>query len=153
MNNFFANLYEWFGFMPLYSSDMKDHLKGWDITCTDFIGTPWYVYIGSLMIITTGFVYALQYHIMDSPRFCEKKHWWLFALILTSFNFLMAMILTYHSIHSGNHCYQLRLGLSDSIGFGISNALWSLLLLMLISSFPLFRRWSTNCSYTTFWKP
>jgi Ulp1 family protease len=39
------------GLMPLYSTDMGDQLRGWDITCTDYIGTPWYVYIGWIMII------------------------------------------------------------------------------------------------------
>jgi hypothetical protein len=51
MKEFFASLYEWFGLMPLYSTDMGDQLRGWDITCTDYIGTPWYVYIGWIMII------------------------------------------------------------------------------------------------------
>lgn len=32
MLDFFASLYEWFGINPLYSIDMGDYLRGWDIT-------------------------------------------------------------------------------------------------------------------------
>ena len=82
MKDFFASLYEWFGLMPLYSTDMGDQLRGWDITCTDYIDTPWYVNIGWLMIITTSFIYALQYHIIDSPRWKNKIHWSYFDNLL-----------------------------------------------------------------------
>lgn len=153
MKDFFAALYEWFGVLPFYSKDMGDELRGWDSTCTDFIATPWYVYIGWVMILITVFVYALQYHIIDSSRYNKKRHWWLFALIIVVINFLFAFIIPYNTVQAGDYCNQLKLGVSDCIGFGFSNAIWSLLLFLLISSIPLFRRFSRNCRHTTFWKP
>ncbi len=153
MTNFFASLYEWFGLMPLYSRDLGDHLRGYDITCSGYIGTPWYAYIGSVMFLLTIFLYALLYHIIDSPRFMRKYHWWIFALIIVSLNFLIAFLIPFNSLQAGDYCNQLNLSVSDCIGFGLSNAIWSLLLYGFVSSIPLVRRFSTNCSHTTFWKP
>lgn len=153
MKDFFASMYEWFGIAPLYSSDMGDYLRGWDITCTDYISTAWYVYIGWGMIILTSFIYALQYHIIDNSRVNKVRHWWMFALLICTLNFLIAFAIPYNTIQAGDYCNQLNLSVSDCIGFGFSNAAWSLLLFGLISTLPFLRRQSTNCRNTTFWKP
>jgi len=153
MTDFFASLYEWFGLMPLYNTDMGDLLRGWDITCTGFIGTPWYVYIGWIMIIFTGLIYALLYHIIDSPRWMKKSHWWLFALLNVILNFLIAFTIPFNIVTSGDYCVQLILSVSDCIGFGFSNALWGFILFIIISSIPYIRQYSRNCRNTTFWKP
>jgi hypothetical protein len=152
MKEFFAGLFEWWGLWP-YSKDLGDHLRGFDITCTDYIGTPWYIYIGIAMILVTGFFYSLQYHIIDSPRFMRRKHWWINALIIVGLNFLIAFILPYNSLQSDDYCNQLHFTAFDCVVFGLSSAAWSLLLYGIISSIPLFRRFSTNCRQTTFWKP
>lgn len=153
MEEFFASLYEWFGLNPLFSTDMGDQLRGWDITCTDYIGTPWYVIIGWTMIAVTALFYALQYHIIDSSRLKNKTHWWLFALIIVILNFFIAFLIPYNSIQAGDYCNQLNLSVSDCIGFGLSNAVWSFILFTVITSIPVFRRLSNNCRHTTFWKP
>ena|SRR5690606_21190163 len=153
MNEFFASLYEWFGFNPLYSTDMGDQLRGWDITCTDYIGTPWYVIIGWIMIASTTLIYILQYHIIDSSRWNKKQHWWIFALVIVVLNFLIAFLIPFNTIQAGDYCNQLNLSVSDAIGFGVSNAVWSFIFFLIISTIPLIRRFSTNCRNTTFWKP
>mgnify|MGYP001298211249 CR=1 FL=1 len=38
MEEFFASLYEWFGLNPLYSTDMGDQLRGWDISSSGLKG-------------------------------------------------------------------------------------------------------------------
>ncbi len=153
MIDFFASIYEWFGVISFYSTDMGDLLRGWDITCTDYIGTPWYLYIGWIMIGLTTLFYALQYHIIDSPKWYKKQHWWLFALIILSLNFLIAFLISFNIVQSSDYCEQLNVTIGDCVGFGFSNAVWSLLLFVLITSFPIFRKLSTNCRHTTFWKP
>lgn len=153
MKGFFASLYEWFGLIPLYSRDLGDHLRGFDITCTDYIATPWYVYIGWIMIILTVFLYSLQYHIIDRSRFNKRGHWWILALIIVILNFIIAFTIPFNSLQAGDYCNQLNLSVSDCIGFGFSNAIWSFILFIFISTIPLFRRFSTNCRHTTFWKP
>ncbi len=153
MDDFFASLYEWFGLMPLYSTAMGDWLRGWDILCADYTEQNKYVLIGWLMMAITAFVYALQYHIIDSPRWKNRTHWWLFALVIATINFFIAFTIPFNTIQAGDYCNQLNLSVSDCIGFGISNAIWSFVLFILITTIPLFRRFSTNCRYTTFWKP
>ena len=156
MITFFASLYEWFGLMPLYSSNMGDLLRGWDSTCTDFIATPWYIYIGWLMIIITILMYVLQYHIIDSPKFNKKHHWWIMAFVILIINFLIAFTITFNILQSGDFCQELNLTFSDCVGFGFSNALWSLIFFVLITSFPFPRKIDIgvgNCRHTTFWNP
>lgn len=149
----FASIYEWFGTIPFFSTDMGDQLRGWDITCTAYIGSPWYLYMGWTMIGSTGLIYALQYHMIDSPRWYKKQHWWIFAAILVSINFLFAFLTTFNMVRSGDYCEQLNLSYGDCLGIGFSNGIWSLILFILITSFPLFRNLSVNNRLTTFWKP
>ncbi|HMP22459.1 MAG TPA: hypothetical protein PKC39_15985 [Ferruginibacter sp.] len=153
MKEVFASIYEWFGLLPLYSRDFGDHLRGWDITCSDYIGTPWYNYIGWLMILVTCLFYALQYHIIDSPRWNKKRHWWIFALVMVAINYLIAFSITFNSLQAGDYCNQLNISVYDCLGFALSNASWTFIIFLLISSTPLTRRLSTNCRHTTFWKP
>ena len=153
MEEFFASIYEWFGLSPFYSQDMGDLLRGWDDSCTDYIGTHWYVIVGFSMIAITSLLYALQYHIIDSSRLNSKSHWWLFALVIFIINFLVAFLIQFGTIQSGDYCQDLNLSLYDGIGFGLSNAVWSFLLFLIISTIPVFRGLSNNCRHTTFWKP
>ena len=153
MQEVFAKIYEWFGLIPFYSKDMGDHLRGFDVTCTDYIATPWYSYIGWIMLVTTIFTFALQYYIVDSPKYSQARHWWFFALGLVLLNFLIAFAIPYNDIQDSNFCNQLKLNVSDCVGFGFSNALWSLIMYIIISTIPIFRKMSTNCEFTTFWKP
>lgn len=153
MKEFFASLYEWFGLIPFYSTDMGDQLRGWDVTCTDYIGTPWYVLIGWLMLIITSLVYAIQYHVLDSSRWNKKHHWWIFASTIVALNFILPFTITYNTISVGDFCNELNLSVSDCIGFGLSNAIWSLIFFIILSTNPFIRRFSTNCRNTTFWKP
>ena len=154
MNDFFASLYEWFGLISLYSKDLGDHLRGFDITCSEYIGKQLYVYVGWIMIIITIAFYILQYYIVNSTRFNKKWHWWIMALSIAGLNFLIAFGMPFADLQAGDYCNQLRIATSDCIGFGISNALWSFILFLLITSFPYPRKWAGhNVTNTTFWKP
>jgi hypothetical protein len=153
MDDFFASLYEFFGLNPFYSRDMGDLLRGWDITCTDYIGTPWYVIIGWSMVSSALFIYATQYLFIDSSRWNKKQHWWLFALLIFLLNFFGAFIKSYNILRADDYCNQLNLSASDCVGFGLANAIWSFILFLIITSVPVVRRFSINCRHTTFWKP
>jgi len=157
MTEIFASLYEWFGIMPLYSKGMMERLRGWDITCTGYIATPLYNYIGWSMIIVTVFIYIFQYHIIDSSRWNKKQHWWLFSIMIVALNFITAFSLTYNMVQSSDFCQSDNLSVSDCIGFSFSNALWSFILFILITSFKYPRnlpgRNGSNCRGTTLWKP
>ena len=152
MKTLFSGMYDWFGTYLFYSKDMGDHLNGMDITCSDFIGTPWYMIVGFIMLIVTLFIYAIQYHIYDNSRFNKKHHLWIMMFVNLFLNFLVATILASNSVKEG-YCSELTLTTMDCIGFGISNAIWSFIFHFIITSITVFRRLSNNCRNTTFWKP
>lgn len=153
MKDFFSSMYEFGGLFSLYAADLGDHLRGFDVTCSDYIATPWYTYVGCIMLALTGFVYVVQYHLIDSPRYNGKGSWWITVMVLSGLNFMIAFTIAYNSVHSGQVCKQLTITTGDLTGFGFASALWAFLTYLLMTSFPWIRRFSTNCKYTTFWKP
>ncbi len=154
ITNFFASLFEWFGINPFYNKDLGDHLRGYDITCDpNFIGTHWYSLIGCAMIVLSVLCYVLQYHALDRFRYNRCKHWWIFAALLFTLNFIIGFTIPYNSIQSAEYCPQLVLTNTNCLGFGISNAIWSFIIFLLLTSFKYPRYLANNCRYTTCWKP
>ncbi len=154
MLELFAKLYEWFGLIPFYTKDLGDHLRGFDITCSEYIGTALYLYVGWIMVALTAVFYVLQYHVINSSRFNKRTHWWITTLVISAINFLIAFTLPFNDLQNGDFCGQLRFGVRDCVGFGISNAVWSFIIFALLTSTPYPRLLSGhNTRYTTFWKP
>ncbi|MDN5289030.1 MAG: rane protein [Mucilaginibacter sp.] len=153
MNDFFSSMYEFGGLLPFYGTDLGDHLRGFDVTCSGYVGTPWYTYVGCMMLALTAFAYLIQYHLIDSPRYNGKGSWWMTIAVLCALNFVLAFTIALNSVHSGDVCKQLHITGGDLAGFGLASALWAFLWYVLLTSFPWIRRASTNCKYTTFWKP
>ncbi len=135
MTRFFAHLYEWFGLFPLYSRDLSDFLRGWDYACVGYFALPWYRYVGLLMIIVTGVIFALQYDLISGTRFKKREHWELAALVVFISNFMIAFTIPVVAIMQGMHCPLLKLSFADCILFGLSDAVWSLILFSLLSIF------------------
>jgi hypothetical protein len=152
MDNVFGSLYEWWGLGPIYSIGLGDHLSGWDVTCTGYYGTNYYALCGWTLILLTALMYVIQYHIIDRSTFNKSRHWWLVALIGCAFSFVFAFALPYNSLQSGNVCPDLAVTMTDCVGFGITNAIWSLIFFVLLTSSPWPRHLAVNCRYTTFWR-
>ncbi len=154
MKEIFEALYTWFGTNPLFSNDLKRHLMGLDITCSDFTGPPWITNIALLMIVITILMYAIQYHIFDTDAFCSGWWWWINATFTFVVNFVLAFIITFYFFWLEEiYCPQLNIPIADLIGFSVSNGILSFVLFVIISSTPLPRMFSKNCDGTTFWKP
>lgn len=153
MTTFFAGLYHWWGMNPFYSRALHNQLRGWDVTCSGFFGRPWYNYAGLTMTAVTVFIYALQYHIVDSSRFNKKSDLWIMTLVTVLLNFFVAFAISYNNLRTSNYCISDVITIGDCIGFGFTNAFWSVILLFFLTSVNLFRQLSTNCRHTTFWKP
>ncbi len=153
MTEIFASLYEFFGFLPFYSKDFADHLRGWAPDCSGYTGTVWYNIIAFTMTGVTALGYALMYHIIDSPKWNKKQHWWIVALVILALNWFIAFIIPFNAIRAGNYCKELLLTINDCVGFGFSNAIWSLILFTLLTSFKYPKLFSINCRYTTLWNP
>jgi hypothetical protein len=131
--HFFANLYEWFGLMHIYSKDMSDFLKGWDYACTGYFALPWYTLIGLVMVILTTLIFALQYDLISAVRFKKSEHWELAAIVVVICNFIIAFTIPFVAINKEMLCPQLKLSASDCIFFGLSNAIWSLIFFSILT--------------------
>jgi hypothetical protein len=100
------------------------------------------------------FIYALQYHIIDSPRFNGPKWWWIFASIAFVLNFAIACLVLNshldgtHELSCVNEMAEI-LKWTDILLFALGNAIWSFILFVLISCPPLTRKLSKNCFNTT----
>ena len=147
MTEFIAMIYEWFG----YRTDLGEHLRGYDVTCTGFLGPDLYIQIFTYMVLTNVFLFILMYFVIDrfTARFSSKVSWWVTALIGTFISFGIAFSLP----ETVQACAMLQFNSGDLFLFGLANAWWSLVTFALLTSFPIPRNFSTNTRLTTFWKP
>ena len=153
IDDFFSSLYEFFGLMPLYSEDMAYALTGTD-PCGTEEGTHWLTIIGLLMISSVVLTYLIFYHFYNSSGFNKVKHWWIVAMIMLSFNFFIAFVLSFNIYSGAEDCEKLgTIVFMDTVSIGLVNAIWSILIYIFITTIPWPRRMSTNCSGTTFWRP
>jgi hypothetical protein len=147
MTEFIAMIYEWFG----YKTDLGEHLRGLDVTCSGSLGTDLYLQIFSYMVLTNLVLFLVMYFVIDrfTARFSSKFSWWITALIgvLISFGLAFSLPVTIQA------CDQLSFNQGDLFMFGLANGWWSLITFVLLTSFSVPRNFSTNCRLTTFWKP
>ena len=147
MTDFIAMIYEWFG----YSTDLGTHLRGWDVTCSDFTGTDLYFKVFITMISINIALFIVMYFIIDrlTTRYSTKISWWITAIIGSAINFGIASSLP----STVEVCTQLHFNGGDQMLFGLANAVWSIVVFAILTSFPIPRNFSNNCRLTTFWKP
>ena len=140
-------IYEWFG----YGNDLGTHLRGWDITCSDFTGTNLYFQVFITMLMINVFLFIVMYFIVDrfTSKFNNKFSWWIVGLLGFAINFGIA----YSLPGTITPCGDLHFDAPDLLMFGLANACWSIVVFALLTSFPFPRNFSTNARLTTFWKP
>ncbi|WP_299989359.1 hypothetical protein [uncultured Pontibacter sp.] len=150
MIEFLAGLYEWWGLSPLYATDMGDHLRGYNISCS-YDGTPWYSIVASIMVVVSFLTYSAYYHVIDKSTWQRREHWVIFLAINFIINFFIAYAIPMNDLSTENYCSELTLSIGDCIGFGVSNGIWAIILFSLVSLSPFPRKLSVNCRNTP-WK-
>ena len=133
MTRFFQCLYEWFGLIPIYSKDMAEFLKGMDVSCTGYYALPWYFYVGVFMLVVTFILFMIQYDLISGKRFPKNEHWELAALVVVIVNFALAFTVPFVAHETKFYCPNLQISTLDCIGFGVSNAIWALVLFSVLS--------------------
>jgi hypothetical protein len=133
MTKFFECLYEWFGLIPVYSKDMAEFLKGMDVSCTGYYALPWYFYVGIFMLVITLLLFGLQYDLVSSQRFPKTQHWELAAFVVFVVNFAFAFTVPFVAHETKFYCPNLHITTLDCMGFGLSNAVWAVVLFSLLS--------------------
>jgi len=155
----FRNIYEIFGLgvNKIYSSNMSSFLAGMEDLCSEpYSGTPLYMFFGIVMIVSSIFIYALQYHIIDKPSVSSWKAWWAFAGCAFVFNFGFAFIKMWTLLSNiplkfgcDEEFIKVIFNIPDVAMFALVNGILSFIVFILISCPPLFRRLSKNCYKTT----
>jgi hypothetical protein len=143
----FEVIYRLLSFM--YSSDLGDHLRGWDDDTSDFSNTNIYTIVGSVMLITTLVAAVIYYNIYDHPRENRPAKWakkWL--LLVTIINFISAVSFPLFIIRPENVSPSLVVQWYDCVGFGISNFIISAIFFTFFSI--LLRYKSRNNRYSPF---
>lgn len=143
-----AWIYETFS---TYSRDMGEHLRGWDITCTDYMGTFYYGWLFWAWIGIVIFTLLLYYKIIDSPRLVRALYLWLFLLGGMLISFIVGYGIASYTTQPGNYCPELVITGGDQVSVGLTQAILTLLLSFGLSFVA--RHFSTNCRNTTPFHP
>jgi hypothetical protein len=153
----FRNLYEIFGLNPFFSQNMAVFLGGTDIECYEpYSSVSLYMFFGIVMLVSTVFIYALQYHIIDKVGISNHKAWWAFAGTAFSVNFGFASIRMWALLSSAplkfgcdEEFIKVIFNIPDIAMFAFVNGIFSFIVFTLLSWPPFFRRLSKNCYNTT----
>jgi hypothetical protein len=153
----FHALYTIFGLNPFFSSNMASFLGGMEDLCEEpYSGVPLYMFFGLVMLASTGFIYALQYHIIDKSRFSGPKWWWTFASAAFSLNFGFASINMWTRLSNAPLRFDCDpefintiFSIPEVAMFAFVNGALSFIFFTLLSWPPLLRRFSINCVTTT----
>lgn len=138
MSDFFASIYE---FLGVYSTDLAEHLRGYDLACQDYIGTNYYVLCGIWMIVLSLIFMILYYYVFSRPALAKVIYWLLFMLVNAIINYLIAFGYSYNDLATGSYCGELSFSIVDCSGFGLMNAIWSAIAFFL---FSLIGKWGSN---------
>ncbi|MCL2218544.1 MAG: hypothetical protein FWC23_01150 [Chitinispirillia bacterium] len=153
----FRDIYELFGLNPFFSDNMAAFLAGIEDLCADpYTSVPLYTSFGLVMLISSAFIYVLQYHIIDRVNFNGCKWWWIFASSAFVFNFAFAFIRLWGLLGGGADAYgcdeefiSVIFNYSEVGMFAFVNGIFGFIVFTILSWPPLLRRLSKNCYNTT----
>jgi hypothetical protein len=137
MNEFFADLYEYWGLAYLdgFSNDM-------------FNGNL-YILIGIWMLSLSFVGMFIYYYVINHPRYNKWYHWFIVVLGLTAINFAIAYSNSYNGLFNLYEEQNVNLPYSTEFFiFSFINAIWSFVFSFV---FSLVIKWgSRNCKITPF---
>jgi len=150
----FRTIYEVFGLNPFFSSNMASFLGGIEDLCSEpYSGVSLYMFFGIVMLVSSGLIYALKYHIMfDLSRFSYIKYWWIFAGATFSFNFGFASINLWTRLKNAvlnfdcdEEFINVIFNIPDVAVFAFVNGVLGFLVFTLLSWPPVLRKFSKHC--------
>lgn len=136
ISDFLIGLFEALGFYST-SSGLGEHLRGLDLACADYTQQSTYnVVFLSLFIINSLIIFNYYYGILNRSGWNNIGKWLLNVLIGAVIVFIIAFVYTNNDLKAGNICNQLRVNVSDCLGFAftafIYSVIWSVLFSILI---------------------
>jgi len=135
MNDFFAFLYESFGYINGFSEELYN--------------SGIYVTIGFLMLLITAVGMVTYYYLINHPKFNRWLHWLIVVILLAAINFGIAWAMS-DGVIWNNHDLTIPDNYFTSyfVTLSIINALWSAVFSF---AFSMAFKWkSINCKYSPF---
>lgn len=136
ITNFLIELFEALGFYTT-SNGLGEHLRGLDSTCTDYTGKSIYntVFL-ALFVINSLIIFNYYYGILNRSGWNNIGKWLLNVLIGAVIVFVIAFIYSNNDLQAGVMCNELKVNVSDCLGFAftafIYSFIWSVLFSILI---------------------
>ena len=149
MKDFFAPIYELL--KALYGSDLAEHLYGLNPDGTgNYDARSLYVTVGLLLFAVSAVTVVVYYIALNSSRYNRWFHWLGFMGLNFFINLGLGFYLPYLDLDKGNMAPIVRNVVNSGHlwGFGLANALWSIVLFFLLSLAV--KRFSHNCSNVPF---
>ena len=142
-------IYKWFG--GLFSSDLAEHLSGWDETAGDYVKTNLFSLVGAITLCIAILFCVSYYYIINHPRFNRWWNWLSVLFVLAVLNFGIALWLTISDLSKGNISSDIAsVSVVDCISFGFVNLIIGSLFFIICS---LIIKWgSRNCKFSPFIK-
>lgn len=103
-----------------------------------------YVALSIIMLLISISGFIVHYYVIDNVRWDRKENLWTSSAIVAILTILVSYLLP-----KQNPLKQVP----SEYYLCVINGLFSLILMVILSSIPLLRKQSTNCKHTTFWKP
>jgi hypothetical protein len=126
-----------------YSKDLHEHLKGLDISCSDFTASSTYSFITIIVVILIPIVMLNYYYgIFNRPKLSSFLTWLLNILLCGTIVFIVSMVRTTGDLNSKNYCQDLHFSTVDCMLFGFTAATYAVILSILISL--IIKWWSLN---------
>jgi hypothetical protein len=119
-----------------YASDLHKHLKGLDPNsfCESYTGTDIYTWISIWMMgVSLILIINFYYGLLNRPK-CSKFIYWLLNILATgTIIFGLAYTRVNDDLNNHNYCEELSFGATDCMLFGMTAAVYAIILSIIIS--------------------
>lgn len=130
MTDLFATIFE---LMSLYSKDLGEHLRGFNMRCKAYDAGAFYNTIGLVIIFVSFLASFLYYKALDMPRYTSSGKWFMVGIIFGLIPFLWAYLKVSNDISNKSYCKELQITNGDTWGFAFTILFYYLILYFLFS--------------------
>ncbi|MCS7027424.1 MAG: hypothetical protein NZ519_01550 [Bacteroidia bacterium] len=145
MTDIFAAIFE---LLSLYSKDLGEHLRGFNLRCKAYDAGAFYNTIGLVSILSPLFFSLMYYLVIDRPKLSKIITWFLFGLVSGLIPFIWAYVKVSNDVANKMYCKELQITSGDTWGWALTVLLWTLVFYFIYSL--VIKNFSTNCKRIPF---
>lgn len=145
MTDLIASIYE---LLSLYSTDLAEHLRGWNVRCKAYDGGVFYTTIFFVSILLSILASFLYYKRLDRPKWANHLSWIISGVIPCTIVSIWAFVKVNNDVNSKQYCKELVITHSSIWGWAFTVFLLTFVMYFAFSLF--LRSLSTNCKKIPF---